>query len=175
MMKKRKLKQIAEHFEHIPLVNSSILYAALAETLAAHLFELYHGIVNFTYTTDSGITHVTCDVARLFVCLRLILDCADSEQPIRVHLSLDGEDGEAALSISMQSEIELPRKDLHAIGMLGHLRLYENDEGVSIRMQAKHEKVLHLFAMDAVSLRNLFRKIDRMMDELFDESNEDCK
>ena len=164
-MKKRKLKNIDAHFDCLPSVNSSIPFNALAETLSAHLYELYRGTVVFSCAEDRAITHVSCDAARLFVCLRLLLDCADENHPIRVHLSLD-EEHSAALTVCMQRERELPEKELRMIAMLGHLRLRINDEGAHLGMEAKREKVLHLFALDIASLDQIFNKINRMFEEI---------
>ena len=165
IMKKRKLKNVSAHFDRMPLVSSSVFFTSLAEALGAHLYELYRDTVDFSYTEDRAITHVCCDVARLFVLVRLILDCSGGSKPTRVHLSLD-EDGVASLSICMQRVQELPQRDLRVIAMLGHLRLYENDDGVYIQMETRREQVLHLFALDPDTLLHIFQRVDAIIDEI---------
>lgn len=166
-MKKRKLKNISAHLDGIPLVKSSVLFTALAEALAQHLYELYRNTVTFSYSDDIGATYVRCDVARLFTCTRLIIDCAENEAPITVRLLL--EDDMACLYISMEKACEFPAKELSTIAMLGHLRLWENDEGTYIQMEAKQERVVHLFAIDPVNLKHIFQAVDWIIDNIPEE------
>ena len=163
-MKKRKLKAIAAHFESIPLVKSSVLFAVLAQSLDAHLYTLYRDTVSFSFEQDNDVVSVECDVARLVTCLRLIIDCAHSETPVAVHLSL--EDNTAVLNIQLQKEGELPKAELSSLAMLGQFRLGENDSGIYLYLQARREFVAHLFALDKINLEHIFKTIDQIFNEI---------